>query len=146
MNKDKLLTVRWNNLLTLGLGFPALTYVAVVFFSSVLSDKIGFFGIVAIGIIYCLVIEQHSAMLLAWQIRKSGNYTPSKQSLSNRIIIVTYNLVWWFPIALPFFHLTHYRMASIIFFFVTLIRAFINLYRVNFLKLEQAEKFPLRGP
>jgi len=146
MNKDKFLTVRWNNLLMLGLGIPALIYVTVVFFSSILSDKVGFFGIVVIGVIYCLVVEQHSSMTLVWQIKKSENYTPTKQNLLKRTILVTYNFIWWIPVVSPFVGLTEYRMGSTIFFFVTLTRAFINLYRVNILTLEKAVNFPLRIP
>ncbi|MDH5229655.1 MAG: hypothetical protein OEY38_06330 [Gammaproteobacteria bacterium] len=146
MNKDKILTVRCNNLMTLGLGLPALVFVAVVFFSTVLTDKIGFFGIVAIGILYCLIIEQHSAMLLAWQIKKTGNYSSAKRSLLNSIVVVIYNFVWWIPIALPLLELTDYRLGAMIFFVVTLTRAFINFYRMNRLTLEQAIHFPFRGP
>ena len=52
MTKEKFLTVRWNNLLTLGLGIPALIYGVVVLSTSVLSDITGFIGLVAIGVIY----------------------------------------------------------------------------------------------
>jgi len=52
MIKEKLLTVRWNNLLSLGLGIPALTYVVVILSTSVLSDSAGFIGLVVIGVIY----------------------------------------------------------------------------------------------
>ena len=146
MDKDKFLTVGWNNLLTVVLGLPALTYAAVAFFTSILSDKSGFFGMVAIGVIYWIVIEQHSALQFAWQMKKLDNYISTKQSPLNRITVITYNIVWWIPIVLPFVDLADYRTSSIIFFFVTLARAFANLYRVNVLKLEQAENFPLRGP
>ena len=146
VNKDKYLTVHWNNLLTFWLAVPALTYVAIVFFSSVLSDKAGFIGTIAIGILYCLIVEQHSGMTLARQVRKSESYTPAKQSLSNKIIVVAYNLIWWVPIAFPMVGLTDYRTGSIIFFLITSTRAFINLYRVNILRPEQAMNFPLRSP
>lgn len=52
MTKEKFLTVRWNNLLTLGLGFPALIYGVVVLSTSVLSDSAGFIGLVVIGVVY----------------------------------------------------------------------------------------------
>ena len=52
MTKDKFLTVRWNNLLSLVLGVPALVYVGIVLSTSVLSDTAGFFGLVIIGIFY----------------------------------------------------------------------------------------------
>jgi hypothetical protein len=52
MTKEKFLTVSWNNLLTLGLGFPALIYGIVVLSTSVLSDRAGFIGLVVIGVVY----------------------------------------------------------------------------------------------
>jgi len=52
MTKEKLLTVRWNNLLSLGLAIPLLTYVAVVSSTSVLSDSAAFIGLMVIGVLY----------------------------------------------------------------------------------------------
>jgi hypothetical protein len=52
MSKDKFLTIRWNNLLSLGLGIPALVYVIIVLATSVLSDRAGFIGLVIIGVLY----------------------------------------------------------------------------------------------
>jgi hypothetical protein len=52
MTKEKFLTVRWNNLLSLELGIPALIYVVVVLSTSVLSYRAGFIGLVVIGVLY----------------------------------------------------------------------------------------------
>jgi len=52
VTKENFLTQRWNNLLTLGLGIPALIYGVVVLSTPVLSDRAGFIGLVAIGVIY----------------------------------------------------------------------------------------------
>jgi len=52
MTKEKFLTVRWNNWLTLALGLPALIYGIVVLSTSVLSDFWGFIGLVVIGALY----------------------------------------------------------------------------------------------
>jgi len=52
MIKGKFLTRRWNNLLTLGLGLPALVYGVIVMAASVFSAQAGFIGIVVIGVIY----------------------------------------------------------------------------------------------
>jgi hypothetical protein len=52
MAKEKFLTIRWNNLLSLGLGLPALVYVVVVLATSVLSARAGFIGLVVIGVLY----------------------------------------------------------------------------------------------
>ena len=50
--KDRFLTVRWNNLLTLGLGIPALVYAAVALSTSLALELGGFIGLVVIGVLY----------------------------------------------------------------------------------------------
>ncbi len=50
--QDSLLTVRWNNRLSLGLGLPALTYVGIVLTTEVLSDGAAFVWLVLIGVVY----------------------------------------------------------------------------------------------
>ena len=52
MTRERFLTVRWNNLLTLGLGIPILIYVAVVSSTSVLSDSAAFIGLMLSGVLY----------------------------------------------------------------------------------------------
>ena len=52
MTKDKFLTVRWNNWLTLGLGLPTLAYVVVAFSTSVWSRMVGLIGLAIIGVLY----------------------------------------------------------------------------------------------
>jgi hypothetical protein len=52
MAKEKLLTVRWNNLLTLGLGIPALIYAVAALSTSLASELGGFIGLVVIGVLY----------------------------------------------------------------------------------------------
>jgi hypothetical protein len=52
MTKEQFLTVRWNNLLSLILGIPALVYVITVTTTSVLSDSARFIGLVIIGVLY----------------------------------------------------------------------------------------------
>jgi hypothetical protein len=52
MTKESFLTVRWNNLLSLGLGLPALIYVVVVLSTSVLSEKNSLIGLSVIGVLY----------------------------------------------------------------------------------------------
>ena len=52
MTKEDFLTVRWNNLLSLGLGLILLIYVAVVLSTSVLSDRAAFIGLVVLGVLY----------------------------------------------------------------------------------------------
>ena len=52
MTKEKLLTVRLNNLLSLALGIPALIYVVIVLSTSLLSHRVAFFGFAVIGALY----------------------------------------------------------------------------------------------
>ena len=52
MNKEKLLTVRVNNWLTLAFGLPTLVFAIVVLSTSALSDFWGFMGIFILGALY----------------------------------------------------------------------------------------------
>lgn len=52
MNKEKFLTVRWNNLLTLGLGIPALIYVLFAFSTGLWTEMAGMIGLSIIGVLY----------------------------------------------------------------------------------------------
>jgi len=52
MTKENFLTVRWNNLLTLGLGLPALIYVIFAFSTSFWMEKGGLIGLALIGVVY----------------------------------------------------------------------------------------------
>jgi len=52
MTKERFLTVHWNNMLVLGLGLPALLYVAVVLAAPMMSDRASFIGLAVIGILY----------------------------------------------------------------------------------------------
>ena len=52
MNKDKFLTVQWNNRLSLGLGIPALAYAIFALCTSVLSPFTEFITLVVIGVVY----------------------------------------------------------------------------------------------
>jgi hypothetical protein len=52
MTKERFLTVRWNNILTLGLGLPALAYAIVALSTSISSHWAGFLGLVVIGVLY----------------------------------------------------------------------------------------------
>jgi hypothetical protein len=52
MSKEKFLTIRWNNVLSLGLGIPALIYVAVTLSNSAWLDRGGMVGLAIIGVLY----------------------------------------------------------------------------------------------
>ncbi len=52
MTKENFLTVRWNNILTLGLGILGLIYVLVAFSTGIWSTKGGLIGLTIIGVLY----------------------------------------------------------------------------------------------
>jgi hypothetical protein len=52
VTKEKFLTVRWNNLLTLALGIPALIYVLVAFSTLLWTEMGGMIGLSIIGVLY----------------------------------------------------------------------------------------------
>jgi len=52
MTKEKFLTVRWNNWLTLALGLPALIFVVVAFSGSIWTERGGMIGLSIIGVLY----------------------------------------------------------------------------------------------
>ena len=52
MYKDKYLTVRWSNVLSVGLGLLVLVYAYFALSSSVLSDMAGFIGLLVFGVLY----------------------------------------------------------------------------------------------
>ncbi|HET6444346.1 MAG TPA: hypothetical protein VFI27_07165 [candidate division Zixibacteria bacterium] len=52
MTKEKFLTVRWNNLLSLALGIPGLIFVVYAFSSGVWLERGGLIGLAIIGVLY----------------------------------------------------------------------------------------------
>ncbi len=50
--RDRLLTARWNNRLSVGLGLPALVYAGIVLFTDVISDGAAFLWLALIGVVY----------------------------------------------------------------------------------------------
>lgn len=52
MTKEKFLTARWNNLLALGLGLPALVYVIAALSTSMWVGQNGMIGLSIIGALY----------------------------------------------------------------------------------------------
>ncbi len=85
-------------------------------------------------------------MRFAWLREKSGEPAPAQPGTVNRLILVTYNLIWWVPIVLGFVKVIDYQTAFITFLVITLFRAIANVVRNNLLTPEQAETFPLRSP
>ncbi len=85
-------------------------------------------------------------MRFAWQRENSPSRVPAQASLSGRIVYAAYNILYWVPIVLPFTRAMDYRTGFVALFVVLIFRSAANLYRNNFLQLEQAETFPFRSP
>ena len=52
MTREKFLTVRWNNILSLGLGLPALVFVVGAFTTSGWMESSGLLWLAGIGVLY----------------------------------------------------------------------------------------------
>jgi hypothetical protein len=52
MTRERFLTVRWNDLLTLALGIPALLYVAYAVSTSLWTEMPGLIVLAVIGVLY----------------------------------------------------------------------------------------------
>jgi hypothetical protein len=52
MTKEKFLTVRWNNWLTLVLGIPALAYTVYAYSGPLWTTRWGLIGLAVIGVLY----------------------------------------------------------------------------------------------
>ncbi len=52
MNKERFLTARWNNVLTLGVGLPIVIFVVVVLSTSILPMRTGFIVFAITGAVY----------------------------------------------------------------------------------------------
>ncbi len=52
MKKEEFLTIRWNNILTVGLGLPTLIYIVVAFSTSLWTKMGGMIGLSILGVLY----------------------------------------------------------------------------------------------
>ena len=85
-------------------------------------------------------------MRFAWLWEQTEDHVPAIPGPLNRLVFITYNLIWWVPIVLGFTKVIEYHTAFIAFFAVTVVRAIANLIRSNLLTPEQAEICPFRAP
>lgn len=85
-------------------------------------------------------------MRFAWLRSKDGRDQPPAMSSAGRVSYVAYNLVWWVPVALALLGILSYWAGSLGFLVMSVIRAVVNVYRINVLPVEAAQRFPLRSP
>lgn len=52
MTKENFLTVRWNNYLSLGVGFPTLIYIVVAFSTAIWTGRGGLIGLAIFGALF----------------------------------------------------------------------------------------------
>ena len=147
MTKENFLTVRWNNLLSLGVGLPTLIYVVVAFSTSIWSGRGGLIGLSIFGALFWLVIELHTVTRFAWLRQNSSNTVSGKQAFTHPLSLIrqAYNLTFW-VFLLPFFTTMAYSTGFITFTIIIFIRLSLNFYTNNFLNLtpEQHESYPFR--
>lgn len=85
-------------------------------------------------------------MRFAW-IR--SNQEPEKKPSTrpiDRFAMITYNVVWWIPVAATVTGLVSYTVGLFGFLSITAVRAAVNAYRNNVMPFEAAMSFPLRSP
>lgn len=61
-------------------------------------------------------------------------------------MLIAYNVAWWVPVVLPILGVMSYRVGFLAFLAVTVVRALVNGYRINFMPVAAAERLPLRSP
>lgn len=52
MNKERLLTIRWNNIITVLLGIPTLGYIFYAFSRPLWTTRGGLIGLAVLGVVY----------------------------------------------------------------------------------------------
>ena len=52
MTKENFLTIRWNNVLSLGIGIPTLIYIVIAFSTSMWLDRGGLIGLSLFGALF----------------------------------------------------------------------------------------------
>ena len=93
-------------------------------------------------------MEYHSTRRFVWERSKTVGGDPQKLGIGHPFtwILILYNAAYWIPMVLPWTSLMTYREGTIGLVILIGVRATANLYRNNFMTLEQAEVFPLRIP
>ena len=147
MTKEKFLTVRWNNLLSLGLGLPTTIYIIAALSTSVWLGRGGLIGLAIFGALFWLIIELHTTMRFAWLQQNPANHVSVKKNFTHPLSLIrmVYNAAFW-VFLIPFFTVIDYSTGFIAFTIIIYIRFGLSLYTNNALNLtpDQFENYPFR--
>ena len=147
MTKKNFLTIRWNNILSFGLGFPTLLYIVVALSTSMWMGRGGLIGLVIFGALFWLVVELHTTTRFAWLRENQPNHDAVKQQFTHPFALVrlVYNAAFWIFL-IPFFTMVEYNTGFIAFSIIIFVRFGANLYTNNVLNLTPAqyEGYPFR--
>ena len=147
MTKERFLTVRWNNILSAGLGIPTLMYVILAFSTSFWLEREGLIGLAIFGALFWIIIELHTATRFAWLQKNSANYVSAKQRYAHPLALIrlAYNAVFWIFL-LPFLTTVDYGIGFVAFTIVIFVRLALSFYTNNFANLtpEQFDGYPFR--
>lgn len=147
MTREEFLTVRWNNILSVGLGLPTLIYVILAFSTAFWLEREGLIGLAIFGALFWIVIELHTATRFAWLQKNSANYVSVKQGYAHPLALIrlAYNAVFW-VFLLPFLTTINYGIGFIAFTIVIFVRLALSFYTNNVanLTLEQFDRYPFR--
>jgi hypothetical protein len=84
-------------------------------------------------------------MRFAWLRTKESRDAPAATS-GERLTHIAYNVVWWVPVVMPILGVISYRVGFVAFLAITVVRALVNVYRINVMPVAAAERLPLRQP
>ncbi len=145
MTRDQLLSARANNLLAGSLGMIVLGYVIYAITSATWSEQNGFLGLVIISGAFCVIVEGHTTLRLAWEKRKAQADDSIKAGAGIQLFRLVYNAAWILPIVLAFAGAISFATGFIVFLSVTVFRLIANIYMNTALTWEQAELFLFRS-
>ena len=147
MTKQKFLTVRWNNILSVCLGTPTLIYVILAFSTSYWLERDGLIGLAIFGALFCIIIELHTATRFAWLQKNSANSISVRQGYAHPLALIrlAYNAVFW-VFLLPLGTSLDYGIGFVTFTIVILVRFVLSFYTNNVANLTPAqfERYPFR--
>ena len=149
MTKEKFLSVRWNNILTLALGLPTLLYVVIALSGPLWTTRGGLVWLALIGVLYWIGIEFHTASRFAWLRKNSSDPESVNQAFIHPLALIrfAYNAVFW-VFLLPFIFRIDYQIGFIAFAIVIGVRLVLNLVTNNLLDFtpDQYDLYPFRIP